>query len=1226
IAGYALGGLTKVDDTTYKATFTVTAGTDVAASADLPVSLVLEDSAGNASTAYTTAISQGGDAIDATRPTLVSATVNGTALVLTYGKALDATHGPAAGAFTVTAGGAALGVSGVAVNGAAKTVTLTLVSAVAHGQAVTIAYADPTRGNDVSAIQDGAGNDAETLSATSVTNTTPLPGPTITDAAITIGAGSGPNGAYRIGDTITATWNNTATGDNNSGVTGVTMDFSQFGAASPVTATNSGGLWTATYTIAAGTLSAANRNVSVSATDSSGSRTTADTTNAMVDNQAPAAPVVTSAALTRNGAPILTGTAETGSTVAVAVGGASYTTTATGGAWSLDLATATPVTGRLNLDTNGSNAISVTAEDAAGNVSTAGTQTLVIDTTAPTAPAVTSPLLSNRAAPILTGTAEIGSTVAVAVGGATYTTTATGGTWSLDLATAAPVTGTLSLDTNGSNAISVIATDLAGNVSATGTQSLVIDTTAPGTPAVTSAALTKSAAPMLTGTAEAGSAVTVTVAGATYATTATGGVWSLDLATATPATGALRLDTNGSNAISVTAEDAAGNVSPAGTQSLVIDTTAPDAPAITSTALTNSASPTLTGTAEANAAVTVTVAGATYATTATGGAWSLDLATATPVTGALGLDLNGGNLVSATAEDLAGNTSTIGTQTLVIDTTAPSAAVRFEDADISASEQADAAFLVTSLDAGDSFTWTITSAGGGQVSGSGTTRAGTTRVGGLDLSGLADGALTLTLGLTDPAGNAATPITAAARKATGTDPDPVTPPGRQTIDGATVETGVTTAPDGSSLDTVTIAAPDDSRVEDRTTANADLADVPVVRETLIAPQTGQATSLATLTVSVPTGVGVVATGNAARQTPDQALTGLIAAIKARTDPGTASQADLTDGASGFLGGLSSEAQLLVRTIDVRAPGVTPGQPVQMRVSGNTLGATTTPTALVFDTTAVTGPVTVRLDNVEFAAVVGNATLVGGDGRQIVYGDTSQQYLYLGADDDILHGGGGNDTVASAGGNDTLYGDAGEDLVAGGEGDDWLRGGTGRDTVFGETGDDVVFGEDDDDFIGAGSGSDFASGGYGNDEVHGEDGNDVLFGDEGRDGIYGEAGDDLVRGDAGDDFVSGGHGRDLVEGGSGNDLVYGDDDDDVVLGGEGDDAVLGGTGNDRVLGEQGADTLLGGEGGDDLSGGEGDDLLFGGQGADLLFGMPATTPWRAGSARTCSGLVAGTGRT
>ncbi|MCW8178052.1 SwmB domain-containing protein, partial [Verminephrobacter aporrectodeae] len=51
--------------------------------------------------------------------------------------------------------------------------TLTLSTAVSHGQSVTVAYADPTTGNDANAIQDAAGNDAASFAATAVSNNTP---------------------------------------------------------------------------------------------------------------------------------------------------------------------------------------------------------------------------------------------------------------------------------------------------------------------------------------------------------------------------------------------------------------------------------------------------------------------------------------------------------------------------------------------------------------------------------------------------------------------------------------------------------------------------------------------------------------------------------------------------------------------------------------------------------------------------------------------------------------------------------------------------------------------------------------------------------------------------------------------------------------------------------------------------------------------------------------------
>ncbi|MCW8205372.1 SwmB domain-containing protein, partial [Verminephrobacter aporrectodeae] len=69
----------------------------------------------------------------------------------------------------------------------AKTVTLTLSTAVTSDQTVTVAYADPTTGNDANAIQDAAGNDATSFAATAVTNNTPAPVDTTAPALIITG-------------------------------------------------------------------------------------------------------------------------------------------------------------------------------------------------------------------------------------------------------------------------------------------------------------------------------------------------------------------------------------------------------------------------------------------------------------------------------------------------------------------------------------------------------------------------------------------------------------------------------------------------------------------------------------------------------------------------------------------------------------------------------------------------------------------------------------------------------------------------------------------------------------------------------------------------------------------------------------------------------------------------------------------------------------------------------
>ncbi|MCW8165978.1 hypothetical protein D8B22_12780 [Verminephrobacter aporrectodeae subsp. tuberculatae] len=110
----------------------------------------------------------------ATRPK-----VNGSQLVLSFGDAsnldADPAHKPATGAFTVLVDGVANAVTAVAVNATEKTVTLTLSTAVTRDQSVSVAYNDPTSGDDANAIQDAAHNDAASFAATTVDNLTPAP-------------------------------------------------------------------------------------------------------------------------------------------------------------------------------------------------------------------------------------------------------------------------------------------------------------------------------------------------------------------------------------------------------------------------------------------------------------------------------------------------------------------------------------------------------------------------------------------------------------------------------------------------------------------------------------------------------------------------------------------------------------------------------------------------------------------------------------------------------------------------------------------------------------------------------------------------------------------------------------------------------------------------------------------------------------------------------------------
>ena len=120
-------------------------------------------------------------------PELSSATVNETVLTLAWSEPLDAASQPAAGAFTVTVGTAGRTVSGVAVSGSA--VTLTLASAVAADETVTVGYTVPADA-EAARIEDAAGNAAAGFAAQAVTNETagpPVPELSVGEAAAQAG-------------------------------------------------------------------------------------------------------------------------------------------------------------------------------------------------------------------------------------------------------------------------------------------------------------------------------------------------------------------------------------------------------------------------------------------------------------------------------------------------------------------------------------------------------------------------------------------------------------------------------------------------------------------------------------------------------------------------------------------------------------------------------------------------------------------------------------------------------------------------------------------------------------------------------------------------------------------------------------------------------------------------------------------------------------------------------
>ena len=110
-----------------------------------------------------------GSLLDSTPPAPDSAAVNGDQLVITFDENLDSNSAPAGDAFGVSGGRTGTGTA--ALSGA--TVTVTLDSAVAYGETVTVDYTAPGS----SPLSDVHGNDVADFSGQAVTNDTPQPGP-----------------------------------------------------------------------------------------------------------------------------------------------------------------------------------------------------------------------------------------------------------------------------------------------------------------------------------------------------------------------------------------------------------------------------------------------------------------------------------------------------------------------------------------------------------------------------------------------------------------------------------------------------------------------------------------------------------------------------------------------------------------------------------------------------------------------------------------------------------------------------------------------------------------------------------------------------------------------------------------------------------------------------------------------------------------------------------------
>ncbi|MGF1453472.1 MAG: beta strand repeat-containing protein [Opitutales bacterium] len=101
-----------------------------------------------------------------------------------------------------------------------------------------------------------------------VDNQSPAP----TDVNVNVSSDPGGDGVYTNGETVTLTWDNSVAGDNIADIVGAIADFSAIGGPADVAATETDGVWTASYTIDATSsdVEAPGANLSLTATDDAG--------------------------------------------------------------------------------------------------------------------------------------------------------------------------------------------------------------------------------------------------------------------------------------------------------------------------------------------------------------------------------------------------------------------------------------------------------------------------------------------------------------------------------------------------------------------------------------------------------------------------------------------------------------------------------------------------------------------------------------------------------------------------------------------------------------------------------------------------------------------------------------------------------------------------------------------------------------------------------------------
>jgi hypothetical protein len=422
-------------------------------------------------------------------------------------------------------------------------------------------------------------------------------------------------------------------------------------------------------------------NVFVTSTDSAGNQSVDGTSNELViDTVAPSAPTApdmtaatdTGSSNTDNNTsdttPDFTGSCTPGETINLFVDGIANGSQLCPGSGTYTITPPTPLT-------NGIHNITTTSTDLAGNQSAASPiLPIIIDTSAPIAPVVSSPAPNanvNDNTPTFTGTGEPGATITIMDGTTPICTAVVQPNGSWTCTPSSPLT-------DGPHTINITQTDPAGNVSPTTSLPINIDTVAPAAPTSSPDMTpgtdtgssntdnnTSDTTPTLTGTCTNGETVKLYVDGFAVAPSVvcSGGTYSITPTNPIP---------DGNHNLTTTFTDLSGNESaPSPALSVVIDSTPPNTPSSpTNTSPATDNTPTFTGSCTPGETVTIVIDGNAVAPTQicpVGGTYSIT--PTTPLT-------DGSHNVQAQFTDPAGNVSPLSPAiTISIDTSVPVAPV-----------------------------------------------------------------------------------------------------------------------------------------------------------------------------------------------------------------------------------------------------------------------------------------------------------------------------------------------------------------------------------------------------------------------------------------------------------------------------------------------------------------------------------------------------------------------